>query len=226
MSEPLRCAICGLADEAVQPYPGPGGVPSHVDGNGVDYPNATEPCIAALRAEVATLTAARDSAERLCSEHRNERAKSEALLLESHRYLLDAETRERSALAEVERLMPDVEHERRRTESFSAMLEQARRDVAVKTNEVFVAWAEIERLREAGEQFLAIADDVAKTAEVKWHRVRKAQEAAALSRAGKVEEGCAAMAALDRSPTVWDFGRTVDELAEAAAAWRAARGGT
>jgi hypothetical protein len=50
--------------------------------------------VAALRAEVATLTAARDSAERLCSEHRNERAKAEALLLESHRYLLDAETRE------------------------------------------------------------------------------------------------------------------------------------
>jgi len=87
--------------------------------------------------------------------------------------------------------------------------------------------ARLAEVLEAGERFLAVADDVAKTAEVMWHRTQKALGAAALSRAGKIEEGRAIVAELDRSPTVWNFGRTVDDLAEAAAAWRrAARRGT
>jgi len=88
--------------------------------------------------------------------------------------------------------------------------------------EVSALRARLAEVLEAGERFLAVADDVAKTAEVRWHRTQKAQEAAALSRAGKIEEGRAIVAELDRSPTVWDFGRTVDDLAEAAAAWRRA----
>jgi hypothetical protein len=69
--------------------------------------------------------------------------------------------------------------------------------------------------------FLRIADEVAAGAAERWSRARKMQDAAALARAGKQSEAKALVTAADKTPTVVDFGRTVDDLAEAAKAARA-----
>jgi vacuolar-type H+-ATPase subunit D/Vma8 len=87
------------------------------------------------------------------------------------------------------------------------------------------AEAQVTALRAVVARFVSIADEAQAAADETWSRARRAQEAAALARAGKKQEAHEAIAWLDKAPRVHDFSRTVGLLTAAAGVARAALAG-